>query len=131
MQDKIHKLEVQVTTSRMTSMELEDLKEAHQRMVRDYEEQKLKLYTANNEKQQYFKELTLAEEKLKEANFQRQQLQKKINYLEELNRDMQAMAETNKKLENQLRRIGELESRLNLTEEERDLLKNRAGKSSS
>jgi small-conductance mechanosensitive channel len=104
LQDKMHKLEVQVTTSRMTSMELEDLKEAHYRLNKDYEEQKLKLAVAVNEKQQYFKELTESEEKLKEANFQRQQLQKKSGYLEELSRDMAAMAEANKKLESQIRR---------------------------
>jgi chromosome segregation ATPase len=124
LQDKMHKLEVQVTTSRMTSMELEDLKEAHYRLNKDYEEQKMKLAVAINEKQQYFKELTESEEKLKEANFQRQQLQKKVGYLEELSRDMAAMAEANKKLESQIRRIGELESMLNVTEEERDRLKN-------
>ena len=124
LQDKMHKLEVQVTTSRMTSMELEDLKEAHYRLNKDYEEQKMKLAVAVNEKQQYFKELTESEEKLKEANFQRQQLQKKVGYLEELSRDMAAMAEANKKLESQIRRIGELESMLNVTEEERDRLKN-------
>ena len=68
--------------------------------------------------------VTASEEKLKEANFQRQQLQKKISYLEELSRDMAAMSEANKSLENQIRRIGELESLLNVTEEERDRLKN-------
>ncbi len=124
LQDKMHKLEVQVTTSRMTSMELEDLKESYYRLNKDYEEQKIKLNISVSEKQQYFKELTETEEKLKEANFQRQQLQKKVAYLEELSRDMAAMADANKKLEVQIRRIGELESMLNVTEEERDRLKN-------
>ena len=123
LQDKMHKLEVQVTASRMMSMEFEDLKEGHLRLTKDYEEQKLKLNAAVNDKQQYFRELTESEEKLKEANFQRQQLQKKVTYLEELTRDLQTMAEANKKLEGQIRRIGELESMLNMVEEERDELK--------
>ena len=67
-------------------------------------------------------ELTETEDKLKEANFQRQQLQKRVAYLEELNNDMQAVADANKKLEGQLKRIGELESMLNMVAEERDEL---------
>lgn len=128
LQDKMHKLEVQVTASRMMSMELDDLKEAHVRLTKDYEEQKLKLNAAVNDKQQYFRELTESEEKLKEANFQRQQLQKKVLYLEELARDLNTMAEANKKLEGQIRRMGELESMLNMVEEERDELKKKMNK---
>ena len=130
LQDKMHKLEVQVTTSRMVSMELEDIKEAHYRLTKDYEEQKMKLGAAVNEKQQYFRELTETEEKLKEANFQRQQLQKKVAYMEELTRDLQLLSENNKKLEGQIRRIGELESMLNMVEEERDELKKQVDKPS-
>jgi hypothetical protein len=47
-------------------------------------------------------------------------LQKKVAYLEELNYDMQAVSEANKKLEGQLKRIGELESMLNMVAGERD-----------
>jgi chromosome segregation ATPase len=130
LQDKMHKLEVQITTSRMVSMELDDLKESHYRLSKDYEEQKLKLHAAITEKQQYFRELTESEEKLKEANFQRQQLQKKVTYLEELTRDLNLMAAANKKLEGQIRRIGELESMLNIVEEERDELKKQVNKPS-
>ena len=128
LQEKMHRLEVQVTASRMMSMEFDDLKEAHVRLTRDYEEQKIKLNAAVNDKQQYFRELTESDEKLKEANFQRQQLQKKVTYLEELARDLQTMAEANKKLEGQIRRIGELESMLNMVAEERDELKKQINK---
>ena len=38
---------------------------------------------------------------------------------------MQAVAEANKKLEGQLKRVGELESRLNMIAEERDELARR------
>jgi Tfp pilus assembly protein PilO len=68
------------------------------------------------------KQLTETEEKLRESNFQRQQLQKRVAYLEELNSDMQAVTDANKKLEVQLKRIGELESMLNVVAEERDRL---------
>jgi hypothetical protein len=39
-----------------------------------------------------------------------------------MNNDMQTVAEANKKLEGQLKRIGELESMLNMVSEERDEL---------
>jgi len=62
------------------------------------------------------------EDKLAEANLQRQQLQKKVQFLQELNADMQNISETNKKLQTELRRIGELESMLTMMAEERDQL---------
>ena len=62
------------------------------------------------------------EDKLREATFQKQQLQKRSAYLEELNTDLQVVSDANKKLEAQLRRVGELESMLNVVAEERDQL---------
>jgi uncharacterized protein Smg (DUF494 family) len=62
------------------------------------------------------------EDKLSDANLQRQQLQKKVQFLTELNTDMQSISDTNKKLQTELRRIGELESMLNMMAEERDFL---------
>ncbi len=125
LQDKIQKLENQVNASRRINLEYEDLKENHYRVSRDFEEQKKKYNTTLSENKQLLEDLTETEDKLKEANFQRQQLQKKVAYLEELNNDMQAVADTNKKLEGQLKRVGELESMLNVVAEERDELVNK------
>jgi len=122
LQDKIQKLENQVATSRKLNLEYEDLKEEHIRMVRDYEEQKLKYQAATQEIQILQSSLDETEDKLRESNFQRQQLQKKVAYLEELNNDMQAVADANKSLEGQLKRIGELESMLNILAEEKNEL---------
>ena len=122
LQDKIQKLESQVNASKRINLEYEDLKEGHYRISRDFEEQKKKYTTAVSENKQLLEELTETEDKLKEANFQRQQLQKRVAYLEELNNDMQAVAAANKKLEGQLKRVGELESMLNVVAEERDEL---------
>ncbi len=122
LQDKILKLESQVNVSKRINLEYEDMKENHYRVSQDYEEQKKKYSAAVSENKQLLEELTETEDKLKEANFQRQQLQKRVAYLEELNNDMQDVADANKKLEGQLKRIGELESRLNMVAEERDRL---------
>jgi len=122
LQDKIQKLETQVMISRKLNMEYEDLKEEHLKIVRDYEDQKLKYHAAVQENQHLQAALTETEDKLREANFQRQQLQKKVTYLEELNNDLQEVTDANKKLEGQFKRIGELESMLNIVAEERDEL---------
>ena len=64
--------------------------------------------------------LNETEDKLSEANLQRQQLQKKVQFLQDMNDDMSNISETNKRLQNELRRIGELESMLGMMEEERN-----------
>lgn len=122
LQEKIQKLEGQVTSSKRINIEHEDLKEEYYKVSQDYEELKRKNFGLNAEHKELKEILIETEDKLKEANFQRQQLQKKVAYLEELNNDMQSMAETNRNLETQLKRIGELESQLNLLSEERNLL---------
>ncbi len=122
LQEKIQKLESQVNASKRINLEYEDLKEGHYRISQDFEEQKRKYHATVSENKQLLEELTETEDKLKEANFQRQQLQKRVVYLEELNNDMQAVADAHKKLEGQLKRIGELESMLNVVAEERDVL---------
>lgn len=122
LQDKIQKMETQVQASRKRSLEYEELKEEHYKMVRDFEEQKNKYQAAFTENQQLQASLNETEDKLREANFHRQQLQKKVAYLEELNNDLQAVTDANKKLEGQMKRIGELESMLNMVAEERDEL---------
>lgn len=122
LQEKIQKLESQVNASKRINLEYEDLKEGHYRISQDFEEQKRKYHATVSENKQLLEELTETEDKLKEANFQRQQLQKRVAYLEELNNDMQAVADAHKKLEGQLKRIGELESMLNVVAEERDVL---------
>jgi chromosome segregation ATPase len=125
LQGKIQKLETQVSSSRMINLEFEDLKEAHYKLSRDFEEQKVKYNSTVTSNRQMELQLLEAEDKLREANLQRQQLQKKVAYLEELNNDLQFVADANKKLEGQLKRIGELESKLNMVSEERDQLARR------
>src|SRR5436190_4270799 len=120
LQSKMQKLESQANSSKLLSLEYEDLKESYRKVGREFEEQKIKLTSLGSDNQQLQAHLLETEEKLREANFQRQQLQKRVAYLEELNNDLQAVSDANKKLEVQLKRIGELESMLNLAAEVRD-----------
>jgi chromosome segregation ATPase len=122
LQSKMQKLESQANSSKLLNLEYEDLKESYRKLGREFEEQKTKFTTLGSENQQLQTHLLETEEKLREANFQRQQLQKRVAYLEELNNDLQAVSDANKKLEVQLKRIGELESMLNMATEERDQL---------
>ncbi len=123
LQNKIQKLEAQVASSRQLSVEFEDLREEYHKQAQEVDTLRIKVNVLSTENQQIVMELRNTEDKLRESNFHRQQLQKRVNYLEELNNDLQIMADSNKKLEGQLKRIGELESLLNVTEEERDILK--------
>ena len=125
LQDKIQNLESQVISSKTIKLEYEEIKEGYLKISRDFEEQKLKNNVLFSENRQLKANLTETEEKLIEANYQRQQMQKKVIYLEEINRDMLAVADAQKKLEGQLKRIGELESMLNIASEERNDLASR------
>lgn len=125
LQSKMQKLEQQVAGSRKLSLDYEELKEGYQKISRDYEEQKLKYTAFSEENRELKQQLTELQEQYRDVEFQRQQLQKRVNYLEELNNDMQVMVDANKKLESQLKRIGELESMLNVIAEERDKLRDR------
>jgi chromosome segregation ATPase len=89
--------------------ELEELQQNHFKLIREFDEYKQKHLDLLEENQRLSRLLADTEEKLRESNFQRQQLQKKITFLEELNRDLQQISEHNKKLENQLRRMSEIE----------------------
>ncbi|HEY6062697.1 MAG TPA: hypothetical protein VIV35_03755 [Chitinophagaceae bacterium] len=125
LQDKIQKLESQVMASRTTNLDYEEVKESYIKISRDFEEQKLKYNVLVSENRQLQADLSETEEKLVEANFQRQQMQKKVAYLEELNKDMQVVSDAHKKLEGQLKRVGELESMLNIVAEEKNGSANR------
>ena len=122
LQTKIQKLESQVTNSKKVNMDYEDLKEGYVKLTADLEENRSRLNLLTIQNQELQAQLSDTEDKLREANFQRQQLQKRVSYLEELNSDLQAVSDANKKLESQMKRIGELESRLNMVSEERDEL---------
>ena len=127
LQGKIHKLESQLSSSKMMNIEYEDLKEAYYKVIRELDESKNKINHYLHENQVLQIELSKVEDKLSESNQQRQQLHKKVAYLEELNNDLHQMSEANKKLEGQIKRLGELESKLNIVAEERDRLREKTG----
>ena len=120
--EKIKKLESQIENARKINIEYEELKESLQKIRNELNEQKQKTAASDSALDDLKDTLSETESKLKESNFDRQQLQKKIIYLEELNHDMQGIARANKRLEEQIKRIGELESMLNIVMEERDQL---------
>lgn len=128
LQDKIHKLESQVAASKKISLEYEDIREDYYKVTRELDETRIRYDAIVVEKLELQRVLSESEEKLRDMGFQRQQLQKRVAYLEELNSDIQSVSDTNKKLETQLKRLGELESMLNVVAEERDELAKKQGK---
>jgi chromosome segregation ATPase len=122
LQIKMGALEKQASRANNLAIELEDTKYSYEQVHREILRKQEKMEELMDENQRMRIQMDELEDKLSEANLQRQQLQKKVQFLTELNNDMQGIADTNKKLQTELRRIGELESMLNMMAEERDFL---------
>lgn len=110
---KLQKMESYFTHVRHNSMEYEELQQSHFKLAKDFDELKQRQLALIEENQRLSRVLTDTEEKLRESNFQRQQLLKKITFLEELSNDLQQIAQHNKKLDSQLKRMSEIEAMLN------------------
>lgn len=122
LQTKMAGLEKQASRANNLAIELEDTRYSYEQVHKELLRKQEKLDETMDEKQKLHQQMNELEDKLSEANLQRQQLQKKVQFLTDLNNDIQSIADTNKKLQAELRRIGELESMLNMMAEERDYL---------
>jgi myosin heavy subunit len=122
LQVKITDLEQNSKYSNEVAMELEELKGSYTQVKKELTRKQEKLEEVVSENQRLHEQLSVTEDKLDEANMQRQQLMKKLQMLENMNTDFHQMSESNKKLQNELRRIAELESMLSMVSDERDLL---------
>jgi DNA repair exonuclease SbcCD ATPase subunit len=122
LQAKMAALEKQANRANNLALELEDTRQSYEQIHKDLQRKTEKLEEAFLENQRLQQQLNTSEDKLAEANLQRQQLQKKVQFLQDLNTDLQTVSDTNKKLQTELRRIGELESMLDMIAEERDYL---------
>jgi chromosome segregation ATPase len=122
LQIKMGTLEKQAGRANNLAIELEDTRYSYEQVHKELLRKQEKLEELMDENQRMRYQMNEWEDKLSEANLQRQQLQKKVVFLTDLNSDMQSIADTNKKLQTELRRIGELESMLNMMAEERDFL---------
>ena len=113
LRSRLQKMETYFSQARFDSMEFEELQQSHFKLVKDFDELKQRNSGLMEENQRLSRVLIDTEEKLRESNFQRQQLLKKISFLEELSNDLQQIAQHNKKLDNQLKRMSEIEAMLN------------------
>jgi hypothetical protein len=112
LQEKLQKLQSYLTQPHSRGTDYDGLKEAYFKLGKEHDEMKLKYISIREENQRLTRILGDTEEKLKEANFQRLQYQKRSAFLEELNHDLQEIAEHNKKIESQLRRVTDMENLL-------------------
>jgi chromosome segregation ATPase len=122
LQSKMSQLEKQANKANNLAIELEDTKHSYEQIHKELLRKQERLEEVMTENQRMRQDMNVIEDKLSDANLQRQQLLKKVQFLQELNTDMQSISDTNKKLQTELRRIGELESMLNMMAEERDYL---------
>lgn len=126
LQQRLNGLERQAAAANELAMQLEDLKEEQKSLKKEMGRKIEKLHELSTENGRLYKQLCETEDKLQAANTHRHQLAKRVSLLEELNTDFQDVSDTNSKLKNELRRIGELESMLNMmTQERNQLLGNR------
>ncbi len=121
-QSRMMELEVQASKAEALELELQEANEGYDMVRHDLVRKQEKLEQTLNETQALRQQLAETEDKLAESNRQRLQLQKKVQFLQDLNEDMYSMSESNNKMKNELRRIGELESMLSMIAEERDQL---------
>ena len=122
LQEKVQKMEQQAWQAAELAIKVDSLEQANEQMERTVLKKEEKIRELSVENGRLHEMLNQTEDKLSEANLQRQQLQKKTQFLEEINTDIQQMSDANRKLKNELRRVAELESMLNLITEERDAL---------
>lgn len=122
LQQKMMHLEKQANRANNLAIELEDTKHSYEQVHKELLRKHEKLEEMMHENQKMRQQMNELEDKLSNANLERQQLHKKVQFLTDLNNDMQNISETNKKLQTELRRIGELESMLSIMAEERELL---------
>jgi chromosome segregation ATPase len=122
LQTKMASIERQAAKANDLAMELEETRQSYEQMHKELARKQEKLEEALSEKQRMHHQIELLEDKLAEANLQRQQLLKKVQLLQDLNADMQSISDANKKLQTEIRRIGELESMLTMMAEEREHL---------
>ncbi len=127
LQTKMEVLEKQASRANNLALELEDTRQSYEQVHKELQRKAERLEEAFFETQRLQQQVNTLEDKLSEANLQRQQLQKKVQFLQDLNTDLQTVSDTNKKLHTELRRIGELESMLNMIAEERDYLLKKQG----
>jgi hypothetical protein len=111
LQEKLQKLENNLAHPQKGA-DYEQLHESYFKLTKDFDETRQKQISLWEENQRLSRILSDTEDKLREANFQRLQFQKKVSFLEELNNDLQQISEHHKKLDNQLRRISEMEALL-------------------
>jgi chromosome segregation ATPase len=129
LQSKMASLEKQANRANNLALELEDTRQSYELVHKDLQRKAEKLEETYAENQRLQQQMNTMEDKLAEANLQRQQLHKKVQFLQDLNTDLQTVSDTNKKLQTELRRVGELESMLDMIAEERDyLLRKGSGK---
>jgi predicted nucleic acid-binding Zn-ribbon protein len=122
LQQKMADLETQASKANTFAIELEDARETGIQLKKDLVRKQAKLQDMIAENGLLHQHLSETEDKLEEANLQRKQLMKKVQMLESINIEFQQVSDTNKKLQNELRRIGELESMLSMMVDERDNL---------
>jgi chromosome segregation ATPase len=124
-QERLPELEKQAGIATKLIMDLDEVREDYTQLQKEQQHNQEKLREVLSENARLHQQLYETDDKLQEAKLERQQLMKRARLIEELNTDFQSVSDNNFKMKSELRRVGELESMLNMMTEERDRLLHR------
>lgn len=122
LQEKVQKMEQGAWQSAELTATVDALQQTVERLEETVYKKEEKIRELNAENARLYELHSGAEEKVSAVVLQRQQLTKKVHFLEQINGDIQQMSDAARKLKTEARRVGELESMLDLITEERDAL---------
>ncbi|HZH95963.1 MAG TPA: hypothetical protein VEY06_08765 [Flavisolibacter sp.] len=124
-QERLPELEKQAGIATKLILDLDEVREDYTQLQKEQQHNQEKLREVLSENARLHQQLYETDDKLQEAKLERQQLMKRARLIEELNTDFQSVSDNNFKMKSELRRVGELESMLNMMTEERDRLLHR------
>lgn len=114
LQRKIISLETQAGRAAALNLELEDMRQSYQQMQKDLARRQQKLEESLSANQRLQSEVNRLEDQLAAAELQRQQLVKRTQMLQDVHSDLLAVPESQSSLEQEMRRISELQSMLKM-----------------
>lgn len=112
MQEKIRRLEAQLAAPVTQSFQVEELQQANELLNKEVKELRNKYRELAEQNTRLQADVTEAQSRYRDAQFHQQHLQKRNEFLEQFNQNLQTVTDQNKRLEEQMLRISQMEDEL-------------------
>jgi chromosome segregation ATPase len=113
-QDRLREVEQQARTASLLAVELEEVRGEYSRLQQEQHVRQQQLQELLNTNHTLNRQLSETEGRYQDADNQRQQYMKRARVMEDLNADYQSASESDARVRGELRRVGALQSMLNL-----------------